>query len=377
LIPAPTTIPATIALVPIAAARALPEVRDGLLSGLRRAGAVAWIEEPEEGDASVYGPLLDRLEHEHRQVLLAAGSPKDAGIWTQFCLRQADRVALLADVAEEVPEWLEQHPTLQGCDLLIRQPTADGPAIERWVAALNPRTTHALRDGSNFAADLERAGRRLAGRSVGIVLSGGGARGLAHIGVRRAAGLGGEIDRVGGCSMGAYVGGMVALEQEPREIRSRCREEFVLRNPLSDYTVPALSLVRGNRAMAMLARTFGQRTIESAPRAYFSVSCDLLSGELVVHDRGSLVESVAASMCVPGVLAPRSSGDRLLVDGGVLNNLPVMQMAAAGKVRSLLSTSPPTFTRRTNLRSGDGRGQGNGHHGLGTRCSVWIRPFPT
>jgi predicted acylesterase/phospholipase RssA len=332
LIPPPSTIPTTITLIGLATSRALPDVCTGLVSGLGRAGRVARMEEPEGVDASRFGPLLDRLEGSHRQVLLVVGSPIDGGSWTEFCLRQSDRIVALVSESDETPDWLQQYPRLQGCDLLVHQSAVDGSGIGRWVEALNPRATHLLREGPSFDGDLERAARRLAGKSVGIVLSGGGARGLAHIGVLDellASGI--AIDRVGGCSMGAYVGAMFALEQGPDEIRARCRAEFVDRNPLSDYTIPVVSLVRGTRAMAMLGRTFGRRTIESAPRAFFSVSCDLSSGELVVQDRGPLVESVAASMCVPGVLAPRLSGGRLLVDGGVLNNLPVAPMAASGE----------------------------------------------
>jgi NTE family protein len=195
--------------------------------------------------------------------------------------------------------------------------------------ALHPRATHIVREGPAFGGDLGRVARRVAGRSVGLVLSGGGARGLAHIGVLQellAAGL--EIDRVGGCSMGAFVGAMFASEQPPEAIRARCHEEFVLRNPLGDYTVPVVSLLRGTRARAMLLRTFGSTTIEELPRSCFCVSCDLLSGELVVHRRGSLLETVGASMSLPGIFAPLARGERLLVDGGVLNNLPVEPMAA-------------------------------------------------
>jgi NTE family protein len=77
----------------------------------------------------------------------------------------------------------------------------------------------------------------------------------------------------------------------------------------------------------MLNRTFGKTAIEELDRQFFSVSCDLVTGELVVHRTGMLVETVGASMSLPGVLAPVASDGQLLVDGGVLNNLPVGPMA--------------------------------------------------
>jgi predicted acylesterase/phospholipase RssA len=121
---------------------------------------------------------------------------------------------------------------------------------------------------------------------------------------------------------------MFAMEHDPEAIRARCREEFVLRSPLNDYTVPFVSLVRGQRARALLMRTFDSSTIETLPRDYFAVSCDLVSGELVVNRQDLLFEAVGSSMCLPGVFTPMPRGDHLLVDGGVLNNLPVEPMAA-------------------------------------------------
>jgi predicted acylesterase/phospholipase RssA len=131
--------------------------------------------------------------------------------------------------------------------------------------------------------------------------------------------------------MGAFVGAMFAAGMPAAEMVARCRREFVDRSPLSDYTVPSVALVRGNRAEAMLRRTFGARQIEWLPRDYFCVTCDLLSGELVVHRRGPLFEAVGASMCLPAILPPVAKDARLLVDGGVLNNLPVEPMAASAE----------------------------------------------
>lgn len=325
----PSEVPATITLVPLDSARPWGVIRDTLLEGLRKWGPVALLEGGRDrGDVSAYGPLLDRAEREHRQVLLVAGMPSQDDPWTDFCLRQSDRVLCLGG-AGQVPSWLERYPTLQGADLLFQEAHPGKAERSGLLDALRPRTTYIVREGPTFAADVRRAARRLAGRSIGVVLSGGGARGLAHVGVlQELVGSGLEIDRVGGCSMGAFVGALFASEQPPEAIRARCHEEFVQRNPLGDYTVPVVSLLRGTRARAMLVRTFGSGTIEELPLDWFCVSCDLLSGELVVHRRGPLLEAVGASMSLPGIFAPLARGDRLLVDGGVLNNLPVEPMAA-------------------------------------------------
>ena len=202
-----------------------------------------------------------------------------------------------------------------------------------WERAVDPRAVHWLDWGDGADRGIARLARRLAGRSLGVVLSSGGARGLAHIGVLQElldAGL--VIDRVGGCSMGAFVGAMFAMGMSPAEIRDRCHEELVHRRPLSDYAVPTTSLLRGGRARSMLVRTFRETTtFAELARDYFCVSCDLVSGEQVVHRRGTLYEAVAASMCLPGVFAPLPRDGKLLVDGGVLDSLPVEVMAATAE----------------------------------------------
>jgi NTE family protein len=211
--------------------------------------------------------------------------------------------------------------------------SSDGPVESiPLIEELDPAGIHIVRRGSNFDRDVARAARRLSGTSVGVVLSGGGARGFCHIGVLRElldAGL--EIDRVGGCSMGGYVAGMCAMEMDPDAMRERCYEEFVLRSVTNDYTVPLVALLRGHRAIEMLVNTFGAALIETQPRDYFCISADLVSGELIEHRRGLIAEAAGASMCLPGVFRPRVRGEGLLVDGGVLNNLPVQQMVARGE----------------------------------------------
>jgi len=110
-----------------------------------------------------------------------------------------------------------------------------------------------------------------------------------------------------------------------------CRREWVDRHPLSDYTVPRRSLIRGDRAREMLARVFGERLIEEAALDWFGVSADLLAAEQLVHRRGPLAEAVGASMRLPGLVPPLARDGRLLVDGGVLNNLPIDVMATTGE----------------------------------------------
>ena len=322
-IPRPLT-PALVALVPTVAGAPTDQVSHRLAAALGAWESVAGLDGDEEGDRA---DLLDRAEREHGRVLLTASHPDPADPWTAFCLRHADRVLAVAP-ADDAPG---RRDGLRGSDLVVWGWRPGGGRAVGWAEAVSPRAVHLVAAGDE-GAGIERLARRLAGRALGVVLSGGGARGLAHIGVLEALEAAGvSIDRVGGCSMGALVGGMLAAGRGPAEIAERMRAEFVERNPLNDYTVPLAALARGRKAQAMLERVFEDAAIEELHREFFCVSCDLLSAELFVHRRGLLRDAVGASACLPGIVPPVSAAGRLLVDGGVLNNLPVQQMAERGE----------------------------------------------
>jgi predicted acylesterase/phospholipase RssA len=131
--------------------------------------------------------------------------------------------------------------------------------------------------------------------------------------------------------MGSFIAAMAAAGWSPGDIRNRCDEELVRRSPFNDYTIPRVALIRSRKAARMFDRLFGGMTIEELAKPLFTVSADLLSSRLVIHRRGSVIEAVGASMSIPGLVPPLSRSGRLLVDGGVLNNLPIDAMADAAE----------------------------------------------
>lgn len=273
----------------------------------------------DDGQGGDRGRDLADLEAQHAHVLLLA--ELDGGEWASFCLRQADRVLLVADGAP--PQELAAP---EGCDIAFLG-TPSVQDISAWRAAARPRAHHIV-DPAELPESTHRIARRLVGGSLGLVLSGGGARAFAHLGVLQVLDEEGlVIDRVGGTSMGAFVAAMVALGWSPETMLEVCRTE-VRRSPFSDYTVPRHALIRARRADSMFRRLFGDVTLEELPRSLFTVSADLLSGEMVVHRDGPLVQAVSASMAIPGLAPPVSYGTHLLIDGGVLNNLPIDLMVA-------------------------------------------------
>src|SRR5262249_50199837 len=261
---------------------------------------------------------LERAERDHDCVLLAADG-QDAE-WAAFCVRQADLVVLVA-ASDSPPVRVDDvlHPDL----VLVGRP-APATSLAKWSDAIGPwQITQVAADDP--ADRLRAIAARISGRSLGVVLAGGGARALGHVGVLREledAGL--HVDRIAGCSIGAIIGALYAAGMDGEELEAVLYDEFVRGKPFNDYTLPRASLARGNRAMAAFRRYFGDSTlIEALPRQFRCVSTDLLSRSAVMHRNGNLVDAVSASSRLPVLFAPLSQPGRLLVDGPILNNLPV------------------------------------------------------
>ena len=319
---------AVVAVVGLTPGVGAVELTEALLRELGGYGTATLVPPAEPGfDEAEVGRALGRLEAAHDIVLLLAPSWGDAEGWARFCLRQADSVIGVVDPRTPPPPGLDSD--LAGCQVVFTTSyPVEGRRLRAWLNALRPAAHHLVGAGSTRGEDVARLARRLTGHSLGVVLSGGGARGLAHIGVLKAlVEAGYTIDRVGGTSMGSLVASLFAIGRSPAEIEAICHAELVVRNPFNDYTLPRYGLIRARKATGMLTRLFGDATVETTRRSLFTVSADLVTGQEVVHRQGLIVAAVGASMSIPGVAPPVRDGSRLLVDGGVLNNLPVDVMA--------------------------------------------------
>ncbi|TPG17868.1 MDR family MFS transporter/patatin-like phospholipase family protein [Pedococcus bigeumensis] len=289
-----------------------------------RAGLARWLRVAVSGDVDAAG--LERLEKTHDRVLLtvpleadhAVGA--DAQAWSAAAIRQADVVVAVAAGGQQPgSSTLALAPgadvVLVGGNPSTDQVVAWSQLLDAWqVTTVDAPTTSALRP---LVA-------RLAGRSLGLVLAGGGARAFAHLGVLAAleeAAI--PVDRVAGCSVGGVVAALHAAGMPALEAREQIYAEFVRGRPFSDYTVPRAALAKGQRRRRAMTRVFGDTMMESLPHQFRCVSTDLLAREVVVHRRGPLVPALMATTSLPGLFPPVKVDGRLLVDGGVLNNLPV------------------------------------------------------
>ena len=272
------------------------------------------------------------LEARARFVLYLSGTGEDD--WRELCVRQADCLLLLANAEDSASPWLESACLTAESALhrprhllLLHRGEVERGAALRWLEQTPGLRHHHVRHGD----DIERVARLLTGRSIGLVLSGGGARGFAHIGVVRAlreAGM--RIDFVGGTSIGAIIGAGIAADWTHEEMLENYRRSFVDGRPLSDYTFPFVSLVSGRRVSHLLREEFGTRDITDLPIPYFCVTANLTAGVAETHHIGPLWYWLRASCAIPGVLPPVLHQRQVYVDGAVINNLPVDVMRKQG-----------------------------------------------
>ncbi len=320
--------PRTIALIPHDADAGLAANTGHLAAALSAFGRVDVVSRERAGSHS--SQWFHEVESRNDFVVYAAEAGDTA--WTRLCLRQADVVLLLARAEAPPGTWPAldwQDGAARRAELVLTHRggiTAGAAAL--WRASLPGVPCHHLRG----PRDCERLARLLTGRAVGLVLSGGGARGFAHLGVVRALREHGvPIDLVGGTSMGGILAAGVAADWSDAELVERFRRCFVDTNPLADFTLPLVSLVAGRKVGRLLRRELGDIDIEDLPLPFFCVSSNLTSGRVAVHQQGPLWRWLRASVAIPGVLPPVFHGGEVYVDGGTMNNLPVDVMRAKGR----------------------------------------------
>jgi len=261
------------------------------------------------------------------QYVLYVGDPDDTA-WTMRCLSQADRVIFVASASDSpemrpVERMIQQRFSGIRTELVLLHPadTKLPQGTEAWLAPRQLERHYHVRRGDG--QHMRRLGRFLTGNAIGLVLSGGGARGYAHIGAIRAlveAGI--EIDAIGGTSMGALISGVYALNQT-HESLYKLAEQFASSKAVFDYTLPLVALNRSSKLNTAMQTFYGEHQIEDLWIPYFCVATNLTRAIPVISRRGSLRRAVRASIAIPAVFSPVVVGDDLIVDGSVMNNFPV------------------------------------------------------
>lgn len=334
---------------------------------------------------------LADLEEKYGMVLYVADTNVNAP-WTQTCITQADCI-LLIGLAESSPsigeyerfllgmkttsrkelvllhaerylqpgltrKWLRNRMWINGghhhIQLAFRASTDTTPhsqtrrlgtAIRQRVqviqAEIQKYTSRRVRQtplysvDTPFKGDFHRLARRLCGRSVGLVLGGGGARGVAHVGIIRAleeAGI--PIDIIGGTSIGAFIGGLYARDADVVPMYGRAKKfagrmgsiwRFAL-----DLTYPSASYTTGHEFNRGIFKTFGDSQIEDFWLTFYCNTTNISKSRPEIHNSGYAWRYVRASMSLAGLIPPICDEGSMLLDGGYVDNLTVAHMKSLG-----------------------------------------------
>ncbi|MEL6921356.1 MAG: cyclic nucleotide-binding and patatin-like phospholipase domain-containing protein [Pseudomonadota bacterium] len=349
-VPAPRCV-AIVALTPDLDARDCAEALGEAAAGFRRYADV--VSRADLSGSESLQASLERTEADASgQVFLSIGA-HDEPAWRDACVAQADELILFAHAAQIDhidPGALAMAKRAVGGDavfskrvtLAIIQPwdTHSPRNTAAWLDAV-PANRHVHCAGVE-PHGLARLARIVTGRARGFVMSGGGARGFAHIGACKAlAEFGIQPEMLGGTSFGAIVCCWLSMGLEGDELVDEARRTFVdsYNGKLtSDYNwLPLVSLVKGKRAraaahqsIARMAGHDGAVGIEDSWINTFIVASNYTTISEVIIERGDYAPNLMASFAIPGALPPVLQDGNVLYDGGCFNNFPVDVMAARG-----------------------------------------------
>jgi predicted acylesterase/phospholipase RssA/CRP-like cAMP-binding protein len=185
-------------------------------------------------------------------------------------------------------------------------------------------------------ASIDRTARKITHRVVGLALSSGGARGIAHIGVLEVLDEANfPIDMIAGTSAGSLFGALYATGKSVAEIADFARnliKQIKLKSGLWDpkFSLPWNGLIKGGATAKYLGRQFNDASFAETRVPFYVVAADVLTGEEVVFDTGPLAEAVRSSIGMIGIFAPYELNNHYLIDGGAVNPVPASVLAERG-----------------------------------------------
>jgi predicted acylesterase/phospholipase RssA/CRP-like cAMP-binding protein len=298
------------------------------------------------GRAELIG-WLHGIERTHDRVIYQPDAQDTA--WSRLCLSQSDVVLLVASATDDPAIGAVEARALATsslrCELALLHPADLAPSsvTASWLARRPVADHHHLR--ADRPGDVARLARMITGTGCGLVLGGGGARGLAHLGVIRAleeAGV--PIDVVGGTSIGAIMAALCARGLDDSERVRRVMHIARTGRRLVTPTLPLIALSAGRRVDQILTEHLTSVPIEDLPVGFFCVSASLTRAEAIIHERGPLWTAVRASLALPGIYPPVYADGDLLIDGGAVDNLPVGVMRDRVGVGSVIAVDVASET---------------------------------
>lgn len=229
--------------------------------------------------------------------------------------------------------------------------------VENFSSRLKNRKRHYYTPAHAHKNDFLRLARILSGQAIGLVLGGGGARGISHLGVLKAIEEQGiPIDMIGGTSIGSFIGGLYAKDYDLVPIYGRVKK-FSGRiasiwRMMADLTWPVTSYTTGHEFNRGIWKTFGDVRIEDFWIQYYCNSTNITESVQEIHSSGYAWRYIRASMSLAGLLPPLEDKGSMLLDGGYLDNLPVWEMKARG-CNTIFAIDVGSVDDRTPMNYGD------------------------
>ncbi|TGL63940.1 alpha/beta hydrolase [Leptospira ognonensis] len=296
-------------------------------------------------DTDLEHNILDwfqKLENNHQNIFYV-GTYEEAACSKRF-VRQSDRVILVQDSSlppnkSPMEAYLDKtRQKNRNIDLLLYHAKFD---------SLPKNTSAHLRTRSvsrhyhvhiPTKQTIDRLLRGILGKSIGLALGGGGAKGFAHLGILRSIEESRvPIDMVSGTSAGSIFAALISMGYDSERSKIQAKKLWVDRDLLNEYTIPVLSLVAGKKYTEAIRDFFGEIQIEDLWIPYYAVSTDLSNSESHIHSDGSLWKAIRASTSLPGIVPPFIEEGVVFVDGGVMDNVPglLLKEKGAGPVISV------------------------------------------
>ena len=297
-----------------------------------------------------FPPLNDLIENifkENRYLILSCDS--DYTPWTFWCLSISDKQIFVVDRSEGISnikmvdeinkqdQSIPDHLIDQKQLIVYHQSKKIFPERTKEILDKLPKISQHYHMAKDDLFDSDRVGRMIIKKGIGLCLSGGGAKGNAHIGVYKAL-IENKIpiDVVCGTSAGGIVGSLIAFGYDPETIVERLKQTYK-RNSFKEYNIPVTSIIATKKIIEDAIWLGNDMDIEDLWIPYFSVAVNISKSTLDVIDKGPVYVATRATGALPGIVLPVIKDSSFLVDGGLINNMPgdIMVEKYGGKLISV------------------------------------------
>lgn len=295
------------------------------------------VEETIQDDETQLDQWLQKVQEDHENIIILVENPTEDLSWYKAAIANGDHIFLVGKMAASA----DDVPTVTGLERTIFTDTLQA---NTQLVVLRDEHTQPIKNTKMLLADrpvalhhhvaldrvedFARLSRFIRGKAVGLVMSGGGAFGTAHLGAIKAMQEKGYVfDMVGGTSIGSAMASVLALGMETTDAVEKCEQIFLKSKIMSRMTVPLYSLIDSIALDEQLKQHLSEIEIEDAPLNFFAVATSLSSNNISLIRSGPLWKAVRASSSLPGLFPPLVQDDgEVLVDGGLMDNVPIDAM---------------------------------------------------